>query len=298
MPIEVEGPDGSIVEFPDGTSQDVMSAAMRTHYANMQSKQDAKAAGGDTFWGNIAKGYWPTSEQASNLASDAAQRMKTGIKETAASVPVLGRLVPRDPAMEKYEQDNPGVTAINKIGGGVAATIPFAAASPAAVFEGPAALRLGAGMATNAGVNAADTAAGGGSWDDVKRAANVGAMTGAIPYVGAKIVNPGMGAQTAARVGDIASRGLFGTMGYGASHAMGLPGEPGALMGLLIGENTLSPAVRAYLTGNTAIARALMSPTAKSAAPAVSGATQALAQELTKRGYGDVHVPPWLNSQF
>lgn len=32
MPIEVEGPDGSILEFPDGTSRDVMRAAMQKRY--------------------------------------------------------------------------------------------------------------------------------------------------------------------------------------------------------------------------------------------------------------------------
>lgn len=44
MPIEVEGPDGTIIEFPDGTSQDVMRAAMAKHYQAPKVEKAAPAA--------------------------------------------------------------------------------------------------------------------------------------------------------------------------------------------------------------------------------------------------------------
>ena len=38
MPIEVEGPDGAVIEFPDGTPAEEMKAAMRRYYAGWQAQ--------------------------------------------------------------------------------------------------------------------------------------------------------------------------------------------------------------------------------------------------------------------
>lgn len=38
MPIQVQGPDGQLLEFPDGTSQDTMKAAMRKRYGGPQQE--------------------------------------------------------------------------------------------------------------------------------------------------------------------------------------------------------------------------------------------------------------------
>lgn len=53
MPIQVQGPDGAIVEFPDGTPNDVMERALRDHYGgpkndfgNVQSSASTVAADG------------------------------------------------------------------------------------------------------------------------------------------------------------------------------------------------------------------------------------------------------------
>lgn len=40
MPIEIEGPDGAIIEFPDNTPNDVMQNAMRKYYATQQPQQE------------------------------------------------------------------------------------------------------------------------------------------------------------------------------------------------------------------------------------------------------------------
>lgn len=43
MPINVQGPDGKVYQFPDGTSQDVMARAMRQHYEKVRAEKDATA---------------------------------------------------------------------------------------------------------------------------------------------------------------------------------------------------------------------------------------------------------------
>lgn len=158
---------------------------LKALYAQRQSQ----ATHADTFWGNVGRGYWPTAEQTKALALDAAQRMKTGIKETVASIPVIGASVPRDAAMEKYEAENPGITAINRIGGGAAVALPLAAAAPGLVgaeASMPWAARAAAGAASNAGISAADTKLRGGSEQDATNNAIVsGLIGGAFPAAGA-----------------------------------------------------------------------------------------------------------------
>ena len=107
-------------------------------------------------------------ERAANVASDAGNRMWTGMKETAKSIPLLGRLVPQSPDMTQYEQEHPAVTAINRAGGAAAATAPIMAAGPIAGAVG-----LGS-------LNAADTAAGGGSTGDILREGGKGLALGAV----------------------------------------------------------------------------------------------------------------------
>ncbi|MFK5599942.1 hypothetical protein ACFZ8E_23540 [Methylobacterium sp. HMF5984] len=51
--IEVEGPDGAIVEFPHGTSDDVMSKALQTHYGTPAAKPQIDAAGGGIVHGLV-----------------------------------------------------------------------------------------------------------------------------------------------------------------------------------------------------------------------------------------------------
>ena len=40
MSIEVEGPDGSVVEFPDGTSHEVIKGAMAKHFGSPTPKAE------------------------------------------------------------------------------------------------------------------------------------------------------------------------------------------------------------------------------------------------------------------
>jgi hypothetical protein len=44
VPIEIEAPDGSIVEFPAGTSDDVIKGAMRKHFGSANGHKSARAA--------------------------------------------------------------------------------------------------------------------------------------------------------------------------------------------------------------------------------------------------------------
>ena len=54
MPIEIEGPDGAVIEFPDDTPRDVMQNAMRQHYST-KPQQPEKVKYPNTIGGNIAQ---------------------------------------------------------------------------------------------------------------------------------------------------------------------------------------------------------------------------------------------------
>lgn len=51
MPIQIEAPDGSLVEFPDGTSDEVMTSAMRKTFGGPQPKEDTAPATVDATGG-------------------------------------------------------------------------------------------------------------------------------------------------------------------------------------------------------------------------------------------------------
>jgi hypothetical protein len=117
--IEVEGPDGAIVSFPEGTPSDVMSSALKSHYKDYTANKAAEAVqsfmGGDpTFAPNIGKGAMelpgavggylksrtPTSlsevgPKLSEVGSDIYGAGKTFLKELQNEpVSTIGSLIP------------------------------------------------------------------------------------------------------------------------------------------------------------------------------------------------------------
>lgn len=57
MTIRVNGPDGAVIEFPDGTSPAVMQSAMQAHYGGQQKSAAYRIAsqipGGETVLGAL-----------------------------------------------------------------------------------------------------------------------------------------------------------------------------------------------------------------------------------------------------
>jgi hypothetical protein len=196
-------------------------------------------------------------EKALDVASDAGQRMWTGLKETAKSFPVIGALVPQSEDMTKYEKDHPTVTAINRVGGNAAASIPLTLAGASA------GLPLGVSSAVaGGGVNAADTAARGGSPKDVAISGGIGAAAGALPF-------GQVGKATADAVAGPLSRGVFWGAGTVGGHMAGIPwhtaAEVGGLPALLMGETELKPAISSVLQNNLSpLAKVLASKAAQS----------------------------------
>ncbi len=97
-------------------------------------------------------------------------------------LPIAGPALQSDsPELEAWRKAHPGETQALKIGANIVGVLPALAVAPEAFGAGAGqglAARMGLGAASNAGISAADTAARGGSADDVKRNALVAALIG------------------------------------------------------------------------------------------------------------------------
>ena len=104
MPIEVEGPDGAILEFPDGTSREVMRAAMAKRYG---------AKGNPALEKLAQQGF-----QMANIGTQMVQQRlgtKPKMSRTQAFVSGVERGV--KPVGEFVEKYNPVLAAVNAIQG-------------------------------------------------------------------------------------------------------------------------------------------------------------------------------------
>lgn len=188
MPIEVEAPDGSIVEFPDGTPDDVMASAMRRTFGGGPAvdftRPDAEVRTA------IAKLPFPERSKAHDRwADERVRRMYEGSWFTphtslASGIPVIGNLLdeasagvqglvhsvtglgrPYEEALAEtraYERAataaNPAETTVGKLASGIVTGGPlFSRLTPAATMVG----RIGQGATLGAGVGAAEGFAAG-----------------------------------------------------------------------------------------------------------------------------------------
>lgn len=100
MPIEVEGPDGSVIEFPDGTDQATIARVMRQNSGAAPRAPTSERTESGGLWGTIRNmpigrfGGGPTYGQAADFVSGA-DRREPGIGEatsTAMSIPAAARI--------------------------------------------------------------------------------------------------------------------------------------------------------------------------------------------------------------
>lgn len=226
MPIEVEAPDGSVVEFPDGTSDEVMAQAMHRTFGGplpidfSRPREEVRAA--------IAKLPYPEQKRAHDRwADERVRRIYAGSGFTphsslARGIPIVGSLLDEasagiqgalhgltgrgqtyDEALAEaraYERAaaavNPAETAAGHLLGGIATGGPLLSRlTPAATLMG----RIGQGTVLGAGLGAAEGfGSGEGSFGDRLGQAGSGAKTGAVigtalPVAGAALTR-GVGA--------------------------------------------------------------------------------------------------------
>lgn len=146
MAIEVEGPDGVILEFPEGTSRETMRAAMAKRYPKTAAaKPKAKAkpkksflqrAGefGEAALTGVAEGVRPVAEFVGRLdptrpVFEAVQEyVQPGVRQKIA------RAGQRQAA--RVSRESPNVFTAGKIAGEIAATAPLIAAGGGAIRAG------------------------------------------------------------------------------------------------------------------------------------------------------------------
>jgi hypothetical protein len=125
MAIEVESPDGSIVEFPDGTSNDVMKSAMQKRFGGGQAapaKKQAEMRSYEPTWREKISNYLLGDER----ASPERERLVTGITGSRGlpgteQVGVIDFTRARIPlyaqeAVRNYNEGNYGQAALSALG--------------------------------------------------------------------------------------------------------------------------------------------------------------------------------------
>jgi hypothetical protein len=202
MAIEVEGPDGVILEFPDGTSREVMAKAMSKRYPKGSAKPAPKAPE-PSMAASFGKGLL---SGAANALMAPAELLVQGM--SALGIPGAKEGQARGAAgkaradrnLAAYRQTNPNAFAGGRLIGEVAASAPLIAAGGGAIQSGG---RLLSEVAPSAGrvvqrVGAATKTGGIGSG---RTAAQTAKMT------------------RTARVGALAERAAGGAVGGGIGAA-------------------------------------------------------------------------------
>lgn len=173
MAVRIQAPDGSLVEFPDGTPDAVMEKAMQEAYPPMKGA-------------DYAKGLARTVGQGISLGFG--DEITAGVRAGVGAITGDGSfgdlydsaLADERKSIDTFAQQNPGTALAANIGGAVA-TAPFLPI--ATVARGVGALRTGANAAANAagyGAVAGFGAGEGGLANRLENAAETGAASAAI----------------------------------------------------------------------------------------------------------------------
>lgn len=210
MPVRISAPDGSIVEFPDGTPDDVMANAMRKTFGG-PAQQSAQP--------KVPSGHHLTFEEGQRLldAESANGQVLSGLSGVIEGVPIVGPSVlggvQRASAGlgslingEDYDKNlqearavtdaakaaNPGTNMAGQIAGNVGAMLPLgstALGARALGITGPNLLaRVGMSGLSGGVISGADTAARGGDAKDVINNSLIGGGVGsAVPAIAAGI---------------------------------------------------------------------------------------------------------------
>lgn len=196
MTITISTPDGSKFNFPDGTSQDDINAAMDAHFGGAPKAPGEDVSAGMGLSGiPILGAYVPQAEAAIRAAANPL----TGVGEPGAtfSERYAKNLPLRQADYAKAEKESPVTSGALKVGGGVLPLLPVgmtALGARALGMTGPTMVgRIGAGAASGAALTAADAAARG---ESPVTGGEIGAATGAAgPLVGRLIGTAVQGAR-------------------------------------------------------------------------------------------------------
>ncbi len=206
--IEVELPDGSVAEFPDGTPPEAMKSAIAKRFPPQRQQHSAPA------FDPGVEGYNPETGMVDKPTSrwDQAGAFLAG----AQDIPIAGPLVKNAVAgaaaglvspfsdqsfgdiqsqmrgtQERVMQENPGSALAGQLVGTTAALAPLGATgigAKALGLSGSLPARIGMSAASGAGISGADTAVRGGDMGDIGMSAALGGgIGGAIPGVSAAL---------------------------------------------------------------------------------------------------------------
>jgi hypothetical protein len=114
--IEVEAPDGSIVEFPDGTDRSVMTAAMAKRFPARQAATPAY----DSNW-DLAKDYARAVGQGATLGfgDEIVAGVRSALPEFAGGADYDTALEDERGGLARIREHNPGTALAAEIGGGL-----------------------------------------------------------------------------------------------------------------------------------------------------------------------------------
>lgn len=192
--MEVRGPTGIVIRFPEGTDPQTIDRVMREAVGKQQAPaqpaqpapQGIAAITEQVFRERDAGIPQPKTE----TFFDRLQTLDSGVRRVARGVPILGALADRaDPQPEQdaaFQRAHPVLAPALEIGGGIASLGGAAAAIPGAAaalgMRGPALVRPLAGAVTGATLSGGDAAVRGG---DVGKAMMLGGGLGAaVPVAG------------------------------------------------------------------------------------------------------------------
>jgi hypothetical protein len=181
--IRVQAPDGSIVEFPAGTPDDVMANAMRQTFGGPE------AASAPSMWDRIKTGAGNAAQAADDVARLIASGATLGFADKIASA-AGGTALEDERAKTKAARDRAGIAGmVAEAGGSLAPAAPLARGAAAAAGFLPRAM---GGAYTQAGAVGGALGAGAalGNDTDIATGAAIGAGAG---VVGQGLANALMG---------------------------------------------------------------------------------------------------------
>lgn len=255
MPLRIEAPDGSIVEFPDGTGDDVIANAMRRTFGGPEAVETPKstqsgrhlsfeegvaAMDADSSLNTTGTGMMGMLEGVPILGP----ALKGGVQRAAAGVASMIDGESYDQNLEQVrattdeaQRASPVVNTVGQVAGAVGSMIPLGSTAIGAKALGITGRNLGtralASGATSGAISAADAAARGRSAEEVIGSGQIGAGIGAaIPVVGAGVSAAvrGVGSTIGPRVQAIVSPAQEAERRVGVAVSRDAAGNPGAVM--------------------------------------------------------------------
>lgn len=241
------------IDLPDGLSQDQMTQAINSH-PDVQTYMAQQPT--STVGKALKSVLGPVNDYIRDNNFLGMETAKNVSREVAKGIPVAGAytggLTPQDEnSNQQFEADNPVVSKGLNTAGSIASALPVTGGLTA-LSGGSKVLNAGLQALNGATTNALDTKARGGSSEDSRNAALLGALGGTLVPAGVgKAASPGLSvSQDAAKL--ISTIG--GTVaGLGATFKGGLAHGLDPVVGLLLGENNkVSTMLRSYLNNTAA----------------------------------------------